>query len=545
MNNNNNNNNSEAASAANIPVQQKYVLARPDTLELCDRNKVMRESVVGSLVKEFTGVSGMIRFMVRQNKIQETVRVGLTGTVSGLSVVASPSTVVISPQSFASSVFYDNGLLLRPEIHGQLRQAMKRIDPSLALCRPFIEAIVDKLATVAPPKEASPHGPTATTSLLQFQLDWLIWSHDHAGAGRIAIALAAESADYAACMKFVDLAEEHAALSKLQPTYVEAVPVAIESSSSSSINNNNNNVVNGQNFSEQQQQQQQDLSLVASSASKNNDNNDDDEDASGENNSGKTQWRQKGQGKRDDDHDEEDAFAVDGTKYPPCKMDVMARLDLLGRLRHQKTLIKLLAESGPKLQLGWYDIVHEENLLDSVRKLVASQYRNPDILDVCVKVLISVSHPTAPLFTTALRNVKDNNRVDMALAFSASLTHSHAVPASDRDATLLECVRVLGPQTILLAESSSSSTSSQQQKIIKEVDAAVDSISSDNFSYRCAALLACGRLQDAYRTAAQEAQSVQLVQEVASKCQSAPLNKLKQAKQVVEMCLQYLTFCKR
>ena len=46
-------------------MQRKYQLARPETLEVAERNKAMRESVVQSMVKEFLGIRGTIQMLVR------------------------------------------------------------------------------------------------------------------------------------------------------------------------------------------------------------------------------------------------------------------------------------------------------------------------------------------------------------------------------------------------------------------------------------------------------------------------------------------------
>jgi hypothetical protein len=165
-------------------------------------------------------------------------------------------------------------------------------------------------------------------------------------------------------------------------------------------------------------------------------------------------------------------------------------------------------------------------------------YRGGDIMDVCIKALVSVNQPTAPVLTTALVQAKPASKQDMALGLAKALVGAPALPASDRDATLLECVRILGP---LVA--SGSGGGGDAQKLVQDVDAAVDAISSDNYAHRCLAMLACGRVQDAYKVAAVEAQSAQLVQEVMGRCSQAPLSKSnRSAKAVVEMCAQYLRF---
>jgi len=80
--------------------------------------------------------------------------------------------------------------------------------------------------------------------------------------------------------------------------------------------------------------------------------------------------------------------------------------------------------------------------------------------------------------------------------------------------------------------------------LVRDVDAAVDALGSDSHSVRVGALLACGRIQDAYKVAAAHAQDSTLVQQVLAQCRQPPLDKMKSSAAIVEMCTQYLSFAR-
>lgn len=572
-------------------VQQKYILARTDTLDLADKAKMMRESVVSSMVREFCGVQGTVQLLVRQGRVAETVRVALAmsslnnnNSSSGLATSSVAALTSLSPLGYASAVFYDRSLLFRNEIHDQLRAAMKQADPTLAICRPLIRAVFRKLENAVGANhanlqhlqrqqsslQAQPQQREDTTSaagdslrsssinnvaiLRKQELQWMKWSHDHAVASRVALSVAGDAASYEKALEMIDVAEEHATLSKQQPTgsweeeeeeeernkkqqqQQQLQPTTNTISSSFDQKREAQERLAKSALLEEEKRKRKMMMNSSAGAAQDDDSN-----------AAAAKVRSNGMAEEEEaEEDSESSFAADGVKFPPCRVDVMERMSLLGRLRIQRNLVKLLAAAGTKVHLGWFDLVTVDEVADSVRRLVFTMYRNTDIMDVCIKALVAVNEPTAPILTTALMHAKVASKQEMALGFAKALVASPALPASDRDATLLECVRILGPLASGDAASSgSSTTAASNNNVVQEIDAAVDSISHDNHAHRVLAMLACGRAQDAYKCAATEAESVQLVQEVMSRCQQPPLSKNRNAKAVVEMCSQYMRVAKQ